>query len=548
MSLIVSTSTYRKLTTILYYIVVLLFVSAIALVFIYQAGYLLSVNPHMPFLEADNYEYYLFAQLAIAHPGSTPLNLTNPYLVGGPPGFFEHPGLYLMPVYAYDLLHLPLVWEFRILQALAVFIIYLFSLLLVRKIINALPVDRIYHWLAYTIVLTSFLLMQYTEVVEWRGNEFVTAISLVILYAFAWFYTHKNVRSAYTIFTWFLITGLSILAIWIWSVGGVIAVPLVTALLFGFTLYDLVLSKHVKIWRYVALAGVLGAVALFFFSGPIEDMLSSVTVSYNFSGCLSNPLHIGELDCLNISNGLVAILMMIVFGTFAVAAFLGDTIMSNKRKEYEYYLFGVFIAGLLFLPLSLIYIRLIGVIAPYLTIMYALGIVAMLSYFSKSGSNRIVLSLTVILVLISSFVGQYIFYISSDALYGFTNPDGLAYATAYMSNSSPNATVLTYYAYGGYLEAYGHLRVYADTIQGLNYKDIGRDDTFFSSNSTTACAMLKNYTPQPYFIMTSDNMLNSTLFANVSNDSILKDTQSFNDSCGYTIRYEQGGFTVFAHR
>jgi hypothetical protein len=40
-----------------------------------------------------------FAQLAIAHPGMSIGNITNPYLIGAPKGFFEAPGLLLMPVY-----------------------------------------------------------------------------------------------------------------------------------------------------------------------------------------------------------------------------------------------------------------------------------------------------------------------------------------------------------------------------------------------------------------------------------------------------------------
>ena len=108
MAWIVSRKAYSRLTSILYLIIIMLFVSGAGLAVAYQLGYLHALNSGMPFLEPDNYEYYLFAQLAISHPGLSPYNITNPYLLGAPAGFFEHPGLYLMPVYLYGFLHLPL--------------------------------------------------------------------------------------------------------------------------------------------------------------------------------------------------------------------------------------------------------------------------------------------------------------------------------------------------------------------------------------------------------------------------------------------------------
>ena len=545
MHLIISASTSRKITDALYYTIIGLFVLAVILNIVYQAAYLIQANPHMPFLEADNYEYYLFAKLAIMNPSLGPYNITNPYLIGAAPGFFEHPGLYLMPVYLYDLTHIPLVWDFRILQGIAVFVIYLVSLLIVRKVMNALAVNRIYNWLAYTIVLTSFLLMQYNEIVEWRGNEFIVAISLVITYLLAYMFSKRD--NVIVLLMWIPVTALALGAIWIWSGGGVVVVPLVTALFFGVFIYKILLRGHPRVWRYVALGVVISAILLFLFVGQVETAISSFTSTYGF-GCLApNPLRIGELECLNTSNGLLAILMMLVFSGFGLAAFLGDTIMSNKRNEYEYYLLGTFIAGILFLPLALIYIRLLDLIAPYFTIMYALGIVAMLSYFSKSGSNRLVLSLTILLILISAFVGQYLFFVSSSILYSFANPTGLVNATAYMRSSGANSTVFAYYAYDDYIEAYGHLRVYADTIQGLNYTKIESMDMVFKQNSTNACNMLKGIDPPPHFILIGESMLNSTLFQNVSNSSILKNPQSLNNSCGYRIRYDKGGFVVLAY-
>ena len=544
MAWIVSRKAYSRLTSILYLIIIMLFVSGAGLAVAYQLGYLHALNSGMPFLEPDNYEYYLFAQLAISHPGLSPYNITNPYLLGAPAGFFEHPGLYLMPVYLYGFLHLPLVWDFRILQILAVLITYLFTLLLAKKVLDALPIDKVYRWLTYTIVITSFLLMQYSEITEWRGNEFITAIAVVVVYALAWMYTKRPY--------WLGLAGfglglLAILGIWIWS-GGFVIVLLVTALIFALLVYDMLLRKNKRIWRYVALGFVVLAILLFFFYGPIEEKISLFTSSFGFSGCLSNPLNIGEISCLTLSNGLLAILMMLVFGSFSLAAFLGSTVMSYRKKEYEYYLFGVLVAGLLFLPLAMVYIRLLDLIAPFLTILYALGVVAMLSYFSKTGSNRIVLFLTIILILISSFVGQYLFYLSSVTLYGFANPSGLVNATRYMAGSSANASVLAYFGYGGYLEAFGHLHTYSDTVQGLNYSRIEIEDRIFMGNASVACSLLRNVTPAPAFVVLSDNMLNSTLFVASSSSSILRSPYSFNDACGYGLAYNESGFFVFSRK
>lgn len=537
MVLVISSQAYHRLTTSLYYILIGLVIVSIGLLIFYQASYIAITHKTMPFLEPDNYEYYMFAQLALTHPTLTPYNITNPYLINAPQGFFEHPGLYLMPVYLYYILHLPLIWEFRILQILAVACIYIFGILILRKCLMYLPIAKEYHWLSYTIVISSFLLMQYTEITEWRGTEFIAALSLISVYLMAWAWTNHKFR-----FALIPLILIEVLAMWIWS-GGFVVPLLVAVGIIVFSIYSIYIKKHPNIWRYVALATVISSILIFFFAGSIEGIINSFTAHFGFNNI--NPLHIGELEGLSLSNGLVAILMMLVFSSFSLAAFLGNTIMSTKKKEYEYYLVGMFVASLLFLPLALIYIRLISLIAPFLSVLYALGIVAMLSYFSKTGSNRIVLFATIILILIGSVVGQYIFYISTTTLYSFSNPIGLINATAYMDRINPNASVLTYYSYGDYLEEQGHLHTYADTIQGLNYSKILYIDKIFESNATTSCQLIRSINPKPYFIMVSSNMLNSTLFENTSTKSILKDYDSFNNTCGYKLVYSQGGFEIF---
>ncbi|MEM4065222.1 MAG: hypothetical protein QW582_03335, partial [Candidatus Micrarchaeaceae archaeon] len=75
--------------------------------------YYIAVSPASnPFLEPDDFEYYLFAQLVLS---SHNISISNPYLVFPTIGFFEHPGLELMPVLLHEAIPVvPLIWDFRI--------------------------------------------------------------------------------------------------------------------------------------------------------------------------------------------------------------------------------------------------------------------------------------------------------------------------------------------------------------------------------------------------------------------------------------------------
>lgn len=537
---VISPKSVRWLNAILGYVILALFFVGVGLLLYYQLSYILMTNPTMPFFEPDNYEYYLFAQRAIQL-STLNTSISNPFLIGVGPGFFEHPGLLQMPLVLYTITRLPLVWDFRILQGLAILAIYVFSLLFAKKVLDRLPVGRIYRYLAYTLIVTGFLLMQYTQITEWRGSEFIAALGLIILYLVSYLFTAKKL-------TYLTITAISTIAFllsaaaWIWSGGWFLSI-VEGSVIGGMLLYKFVLKKHPLIWKYIVAGLVIYSILLYIFYAQIEAAFSQIPLVGTYS-CTYNPLQIGEVECLNPGNGLLAVLMMLVFGCFAIMAFLGKTIMSMEKGGYEYYLFGAGITALLTLPVAMIYLRLLSLIAPYFTILYALGVVAMLSYFTKTGTNRIVLSLTIVLILMSSFVGQYLFYSANTVLYRLANPSSLQGVAAYLLNFTA-PTVFAYYGYGGYLEEYAHARVYADTVQGLGYAKIEAMDSVFMAPPQKACGLLDNFSPNPEFILIGGSMNQSVLLANASSGSLAAAPLEFNGSCGYTLAYSGKGFYLF---
>jgi len=545
-AIVITDRTSQRITSFLTYLVITLFFVSIALLVYYQIGYVLATHAPLSFTEPDNYEYMLFAQEAVAHHTLNASSLTNPYLLHDTHvGFFEHPGLVLMPVYLYDISNIPLLWDFRILQLCATILLYAITLLLARHILLRLPLSRLYRYFGYTMVMSAFLLMQYTQITEWRGNEFAAAITLAAVCLVAYLFTNlrKPLAVAGSIIGIFALAWLSM---WIWS-GGFITVIVIVACVVGMLLYRHVLQHHVMFWRYFAAALVIFAIILYFGYAQIEYIVYSIT-SYISPGvlpyCAINPLHLGELECLTPQNGMLSILMMLIFGALAMIALMGKTIMSNEKRSYEYFMVGIISSAIVLLPLSLIYIRMLSTLAPYFTLLYVLGVVSLLSYFRKVGSNRIVMMLTMVLILLAGFVGQYLFWQANIILYNESNPLGLIQASEYLM-ARPNAPVLTYFGYGDFLEQYAHVMVYADTIEGLNVSMIQRMDNVFLATPQHACMLLATLTPQPRYIMIGGSMQDSTLLYNASNESILKDPMSFSHACGYILVYNESGFDIF---
>ena len=517
--------------------IALLVVSVIALIGT-QLGYLWNSGPSMPFYEPDNYEYLLFARLAIAHPGMSIGSITNPYLIGAPKGFFEAPGLLLMPVYLHYILpFLSLVDVFRLLQLMAVITIYGMTLLIAREILKHTFLNKRYTYIVYGLILLNFTLMQYTEILEYRGNEFITAILLVCFYLL--------VKVVQDMAPWWpflgLLAGISLL---VWSGGFVVPVSL-GLLIVMFIIYWLVLRKLPYLWKWIAVLIVVGSILLFFFAVPIESFIMGITGHFGYAGCSgsSSSLRLGETQCLNNGNGLLVVLLSFVFGTFALLGLLGPAPFSHEKQAYEYMLFGVFAMSLILLPLALIYLRLLSILAPFITLLYSLGVVCMLALFNKAGSNRLVQALTLLLIFISWIAGLYLFYQSSVLLYHLSNPSGLVGVASYLNSTDRNSTVFAYYGYGDYLEAYGHVRVYMDTIQGLG--QAANLSAAFSETPAALCNTLQGLQPRAELVLVGGSMNESSLYYNASALSFVKNPMGFNGLCGYSLAYQKEGFWLF---
>ena len=538
--LVLTQQQVHQLTQFLNYVIIALFFLGVALLVYYQLGYLLATHGSLGFTEPDNYMYLLFAQMAIAHPTLNPIAIPNPYLLQDVPlTFFEHPGLLLMPVWLYDITHIPLVWDFRIIQILTVIGIYVMTLLLVKIVLDRTPVSKTYRYLAYTLVITSSLLMQYTEITQWRGNVFITALCLAEVLLLGYAFTNPGKRSILFILA---TVGLWGFAAWIWQ-GGLIVAYMGCVLIPALAIYYIFLRKHPGFWRWFALILIVASIFLYFGYGIVDTYLIPLLSHFSIPNCNVNPLHEGEVACLTSSNGLTAVLMMFVFGCFGIIAFISNTIMSNQKDKYEHYLIGVIVIGIALLPVALVYLRMLSVLSPFLSIFYALGVVALFTYFTKIRSNRIVISLVVILILIAAFVGQYLFYLANLTLYNFANPVGLIGVGGYLQ-AYPNASVFTYWGYGDWLESQ-HFSVYADTIQGSDAPSVLPQDLILMSNPQQACTLLASITPTPDFVLLGGTINQSVLFINASNDSLVADPLGFNGVCGYDIVYEGKGFYLF---
>lgn len=89
------------------------------------------------------------------------------------------------------------------------------------------------------------------------------------------------------------------------------------------------------------------------------------------------------------------------------------------------------------------------------------------------------------------------------------------------------------------------MKVYADTIQELGYKNISIYDNLFNEPLAQACTTLNSISPIPDFIIASPSMEGITLFENASGTSIVNDPYAFSGTCNYNLVYASNDFYLF---
>ncbi|MGC9132352.1 MAG: hypothetical protein ACP5HJ_01745 [Candidatus Micrarchaeia archaeon] len=380
--------------------------------------------------------------------------------------------------------------------------------------------------------------MQYTQINEWRGHVFITLCSLLLVYIFSYIETNKEkLKKEHQLVFIFIILFINIFSINIWNAGFV--VPLLSLFLFISYFFTNFIEQKIKIYKILSLLTFALSIVLFIFYREIEEFFCIFLNPYGI-WCNNNPIQIGEAYTLSPSYGLYYISLMLSFSSFTIFILLEKDNLAINKKEYKYFLLNTFFAMLFYLPLSIVYIRLISFVAPFLTILFALSLICLFNYFYKI--NYLVLFLNSLLLFISAFTSQYLYFQSTLSLYNFSNPNGLREISQYITK---NSSVLTWFGYGGWLEAYGNVKVYVDTIQGQNFTKIKQITDLFTSNSSNFCNLLSEVNPKPNYILIGGPLKYTILLYNVSNNTFLKNPKLFDGYCGYKIISNQSSFYLF---
>ena len=552
MSFLGSNSNKRGLITLLGQIFLVL---SILLVVGYQVYTVLHTNPNLPFIEPDNYEYYLFAQLAVSH---NTLNVSNPYVIQSSltnhnSKFFESPGLYQAPVILHWLLPvIPLMWDFRIIYSIVILSVYGLTLLIAKKLLDNPLILKGYKNFSYSLILISFILMQQSQIIEWRGTLFIVAFQLAILYLMSYIFTSleqdqdqqtRTFKHNLNILLSAVGIVLFIIMSWYFWSGWYVNLVITIALIILFTLYYFTKKvgnlRNILYKLLVILLIIIPTVVLFFTNYFVVISVGLINKFYIMPSCLTNPLNLSEVACLNASNGLFVVALDLFFGCFILLAFFLEKLYGSYKRKYEYAILGSIFLILIQLPLVVGYVRLIQLIAPYLTIIFSIGAVAL---FIRSGSRRGVNILVMFMIFVSSAFGMFVYASSVNRLYTLDNPIGL-YNIA--SQLSPNSTIFTFYGYGDIIEQVGNAKVYSDTIQALNVSVIEQQDNILLDNYSTACISINNNFSASNYVLVSPMLENYTIFANATNESIIKNPLSLNKCSGYSLINENNSFYLF---
>ncbi len=515
------------------------FYATVVILIAYQIGYLFLMNPVMQGFEPDNYEYFNLVQLMWQQHA---LSVSNPYLVFPSSGFFENPGLFVLPYLAHS---------FIALQGIMVLMLYLLVFLVSKKILDNTTLPSQYHYLAYSIILLNPTLMQQTQLLEWRGTIFATLLQLLILYILALAFGQGNRKRMLGASV--LATGLVAFGMWMWSGGIILLASLALIPLF-------LLMRRFKgdfdSYRIIAIACVMFGIALMFatsffvaeFTGVLHVMSLAVNsvfqraVNYNSPvfGQLAcyNPLQIAELGCMTPAQGLVVGSEFIFLGLLAWLL-LARGSMAYDKSKYQLLIIGMLFLSLADVPISMIYLRMVQMLAPFVAI--AVGIGTLVLIFRLPASRGIVL--IVLAGLLLSQMAGFVSTASSDyGIYLADNPPQLIGMANFTSAQYANSTLLTFMGWGDYMEYAGHVRSYSDTIQELNYSFTLKENTDFLLNSTPeACAYLASLHNGVDLILVSNTLGEYVTYANASADSVVRNPLSL-EQCGYSVLRQDSGF------
>ena len=504
----------------------------IAVVIYYNIIWVLHTVPYGPFYEPDNYMYYKYALDMV-----NGLPQINTQLIGlGALPFFEHPGLYQVPAVVAILLHIPLVWAFRLLILVLIASDMLLIYKFIHKFYEAMLLPQALEYFGLALAFLFPLLFYQFEPIEWRGNLFVATIALLM----AWLFFKQYVARGYRIKICYLtLAALLIPVSWyMWS-GWYGITPLFFFLMLLFTyMPNLLTTKK----RLVYLCGLLAVVllALFVFNAEVVAVLGGITSRF-VPLCTDNPLHIGELQCLNPSNGLTLVVASVIIFLLGLVLVWKHSI---EKRITAFYVYMLIAAGIAWLPVAMLYLRLITVLAPFLAIFFGIGYSVMQYRAGSDFVGRLILIAVSLMVIAGLLYFIYAYYVQAYGQYLVDNPSFLPSVGNVINGQNGTVDLLTFYAYGDWFETYTKANVYADTIQGLNYTRIEMMDNILLANSSTSCSLLHALNPEPNYVLVSKMFKGYVILENASNSSLLEDPAILT-SCGFREIYATENTTLW---
>jgi hypothetical protein len=504
----------------------------IGVVVYYNIMWVVQAAAYGPFYEPDNYMYYKYALDMVKG-----LPQINTQLIGlGALPFFEHPGLYQVPAVVAIVLHIPLVWAFRLLMFILIacnmFLVYKF----VHKFYEAMLLPQSLEYFGLALAFLFPLLVYQFEPIEWRGNLFLTTIALLMAWLFFKQYTAKERKrkAAYLMLSILLIP----VAWYMWS--GWYALPVFFVLLLAFTYMPNILTTKKRV-AYLSGALAAGLLLLFVFHVEATAILSDAIGRYGIS-CMYNPIHISELECLNPSNGLTLVIASIVIFLLGLVMVWRHSI---EKRITAFYLYMLIAAGLAWLPIAMLYVRMVTAIAPYLAIAFGIGYSVMQYRAGEDFVGRIILIAVSLTVIFGLLYFMYAYYVQAYGQYVVDNPPFLPQIGNVINAQNGTVDLFTFYTYGDWFEAYTKANVYADTIEGENYTRIEEMDNILLANSSDVCSLMGSLKPEPNYVLISKMFKGYVILENASNSSLLEDPGILSQ-CGFGEIYASGNTTLWS--